>query len=305
MTMVYLLGEKLIQGEEEKVLEEKCPALFIVSPKACPSLLKRMGIDFRGSLEFDEVYYCKLETHKDYLFSTLTIPDKQDISQERDRLFLFVNQHYLVFAGDTDYAEKLIRKILLDDKIQGETKARFLYNFMAEMIRQDAVYLEDCEKKLMELEDSVGEAGLKELHEKLRPLKRRLQILRSYYEQMSDVCDEMEENRNNFFDMDYVKYFRILSGRFDRLRGRCADLLEYAREVKDAYQAECDGRQNNNMALLTVISTVFLPLTLITGWYGMNFKNMPELERGYPAVIILSLIVIIICIFVFKKKKMF
>ncbi|MCI5870389.1 MAG: cobalt transporter, partial [Dorea sp.] len=48
----------------------------------------------------------------------------------------------------------------------------------------------------------------------------------------------------------------------------------------------------------------FFPLTLITGWYGMNFQNMPELQSGYPGVIILSVIVVVICIILFKKKKM-
>ena len=57
------------------------------------------------------------------------------------------------------------------------------------------------------------------------------------------------------------------------------------------------------MQFLTVISTIFFPLTLITGWYGMNFKNMPELENGYPGVVFLSLVVIAGCIFIFKKKK--
>lgn len=58
------------------------------------------------------------------------------------------------------------------------------------------------------------------------------------------------------------------------------------------------------MQFLTVISTIFFPLTLITGWYGMNFQNMPELKTGYPGVIILSLTVVILCVAYFKKKKM-
>ncbi len=85
--------------------------------------------------------------------------------------------------------------------------------------------------------------------------------------------------------------------------GKTSYLLEYAQQVRDAYQAQVDDAQNKNMQFLTVISTIFFPLTLITGWYGMNFENMPELESGYPFVIILSLVVIIICIWIFRKKK--
>ena len=73
--------------------------------------------------------------------------------------------------------------------------------------------------------------------------------------------------------------------------------------VRDAYQAQVAEQQNQNMEFLTIISTIFFPLTLITGWYGMNFKNMPELENGYHFVIILSIIVVLIIIWIFKKKK--
>ena len=51
-------------------------------------------------------------------------------------------------------------------------------------------------------------------------------------------------------------------------------LIEYAMQVRDAYQSQIDAKQNNTMQYLSVISTIFFPLTLITGWYGMNFKDM-------------------------------
>ena len=59
------------------------------------------------------------------------------------------------------------------------------------------------------------------------------------------------------------------------------------------------------MALLTVITSIFMPLTLIAGWYGMNFKYMPELEykASYPIIIVLSVVIVIVCLIFFKKKK--
>ena len=59
------------------------------------------------------------------------------------------------------------------------------------------------------------------------------------------------------------------------------------------------------MALLTVITSIFMPLTLIAGWYGMNFKYMPELEykASYPIIIALSVVIVIVCLIFFKKKK--
>lgn len=55
-------------------------------------------------------------------------------------------------------------------------------------------------------------------------------------------------------------------------------------QVRDAYQSLNDAKQNNNMTFLTAISTIFFPLALITGWYGMNFQNMSELENAVKIV---------------------
>ena len=61
------------------------------------------------------------------------------------------------------------------------------------------------------------------------------------------------------------------------------------------------------MTILTVVSTIFMPLTLIVGWYGMNFKYMPELDIpiAYPIVLIVSVLIVVISIIFFKKKKFF
>ena len=84
-----------------------------------------------------------------------------------------------------------------------------------------------------------------------------------------------------------------------------ASLRDFSIQIRDLYQSQLDVKQNRTMALLTVITTIFMPLTLIAGWYGMNFKYMPELEYkwAYPAVIAVSIIIVIVSLLFFKKKK--
>ena len=71
------------------------------------------------------------------------------------------------------------------------------------------------------------------------------------------------------------------------------------------FQAEIDIRQNRIMKILTIVTTIFLPLSLLVGWYGMNFVGMPELtwKYGYPVVIAASVVVVIVSLLVCKKKK--
>ena len=94
--------------------------------------------------------------------------------------------------------------------------------------------------------------------------------------------------------------------RVENLRGETHMLHEYATQISSEYQAQVDIAQNRIMKLLTIVTTVCMPLSLIAGWYGMNFMNMPELhwEYGYPAVIALSALVMGGCILYFRKKHL-
>ena len=76
-------------------------------------------------------------------------------------------------------------------------------------------------------------------------------------------------------------------------------------QVRDLYHGQLEVRQNHTMTLLTVVTTIFMPLTLIAGWYGMNFRYMPELEWrwGYPIVIAVSIVIVVVSLIFFKKKK--
>ena len=78
-------------------------------------------------------------------------------------------------------------------------------------------------------------------------------------------------------------------------------------QVREVYQAQVDIQQNRVMKVLAVVTTLFSPLALIVGWYGMNFTGMPELRwpMGYPMVIMLSLAVVVACLIFFRRKKFF
>ena len=97
----------------------------------------------------------------------------------------------------------------------------------------------------------------------------------------------------------------MVEKRIARLKNEAQILREYGLQIRELFQAEIDIRQNRIMKILTIVTTIFLPLTLVAGWYGMNFSNMPELswKYGYPAVIVISLVIVMICLWIMKKKK--
>ena len=91
----------------------------------------------------------------------------------------------------------------------------------------------------------------------------------------------------------------------DRLYGTATSLRDYTMQLGDLYQSQIELKQNKIMTILTVVTTIFMPLTLIAGWYGMNFKYMPELDNpyAYPVVFLVSLIILIGSLVFFHRRK--
>ena len=95
--------------------------------------------------------------------------------------------------------------------------------------------------------------------------------------------------------------------RCEQLQGYVHLLRENVLQLRELYQSLQGERQNKIMGMLTIVTTLFLPLTLLTGWYGMNFARMPELQwaYGYPVVIAVSALIVVAEIIFFKKARFF
>ncbi len=289
---------------EEQAMTEERPSVFITDSRHAERAMEMAGMVYEGEISLAEVGFCKLETQQECLAGSLCIPKLLDVLGSRYRMLFFINQRHIVIVDDDDFARRLILRIRRSKTNQGDTRERFLYNFIGQFMSRDLELLGRYERMIMGMEEQVADGKTEGFQSQISPIRRELLTLRGYYDELMDLGKDLEENENGFFARKQLKYFGTIADRADRLMGRTAYLLEYAQQVRDTYQAQVDAVQNKNMQFLTVVSTIFFPLTLITGWYGMNFENMPELHKGYPGVIILSLIVVTVCILFFKKKDM-
>ena len=100
-------------------------------------------------------------------------------------------------------------------------------------------------------------------------------------------------------------YFRLFTERVTRLMDHVKSLRDYTVQLRELFSTQLDIRMNRIMTVLTIITAIFMPLTLIAGWYGMNFTFMPELQwkYSYPIVFLVSLTILIGGIAWFRKKK--
>ena len=122
-----------------------------------------------------------------------------------------------------------------------------------------------------------------------------------------DLSYTLSENQNRLFNREDCRLFTFYTKRVERFYDTTHMLREYSMQLREMYQSQIDIHQNKVMQFLTVVTTIFMPLTLIAGWYGMNFANMPELNTkyGYGIIILVSILVTGIEIWYFKIKKWF
>ena len=210
-----------------------------------------------------------------------------------------------MLVDDSGYTEQMVIQISQTKKWHFPGLERFLYDLLETAISGDLPMLEQIEKKLNRIEDDIMKGSINSYPLEMNDIRGDLLDLRVHYEQLIDLGQELQENENNFFKEENLRYFHMFTERVIRLQNMVNSEREYVAQLRDLLQAQLEVRQNTIMTVLTVITTIFLPLTLIAGWYGMNFIHMPELSwvYGYPVIIIISITIVASCLIWFKKQK--
>ena len=261
-----------------------------------------MGIDM--DLDILDVHTTKAEVNYDSVTGTLSLPDRNDMDADDRKLAFALDEKGIVFIDAGDTAMRIISRIKETRKWRLPSLERFIYDFLEQIIHTDLSLLERYEGELDEIDKEVAEDRKADLV-KLDDIRWYLRELKRHYDHLIDLAQELEENENNFFKANNIRYFKLFSSRVSRLYDMVNSLLDYSMQIRDTYESKLDVKQNSIMTVLTVVTTIFMPLTLIAGWYGMNFRYMPELESkfGYPGVIIVSILIAAGCLIYFKHKK--
>lgn len=249
----------------------------------------------------------KYEVYEDFSFATLNILNDQ--SKKINRLAFYIRRNIFIIVVLDNGLENI--SIIINDAIKKAnnkiTLEKFISYILNRIIDGSVGLLEKCEDNMIKIEDMIikGKTS-KNTNKDIFKLKKSLSLYFKYYKSIIRFVDMLMENDNDILDEENFKYLSIFESRIDRLVADVEYLIDETTHIQDLYRATLDYSQNNIMRVFTVVTTLFLPLTLITGWYGMNFKYMPELswKYGYLGVFVISILIVISCIMFFKRKKL-
>ena len=248
---------------------------------------------------------CKADVYPGFLFLSFSIPDKAKYGNFY-HFICIITKNNVLFVDDSGRVGYYIKKMQKNKVANENNIGRFIYDFMETLVESELRYLEAFNDRIVKVENAVVGGDFERFEHKMLAIRRELLTFYRYYSQLIDIGQELQENENNFFSEEDIPYFRLFTDRVEQFHEEAKTLREYVLQLRGIYQTQFDIKQNKIMKALTVITTVTSPLTILVGWYGMNFSNMPELtwDYGYSMVILLGLVITGVSIWILKRCKL-
>ncbi len=253
--------------------------------------------------------FVRMESYDNYDYINLNYFYMLEEKLKFEEVNLYIGRNYLVLVLHPD---SVLRKELQDIILQKKEKLqkvdgrlnRIYYLIFDKLLSNLFVTLEELERKIQELEDLIIQEANQEQLMKINYYRSIVNVIRRNLRPLLYIGDQIMVNENKFIKKDYLRYFKNIDIRLNKLYDFIIDLAEMIKQLQYLYDSTLSTNRNQISERLTIIATFFAPLTVITGIYGMNFFNMPELgwKYGYP-ISIGVMVLVSIGLYIFMKKK--
>ena len=165
--------------------------------------------------------------------------------------------------------------------------------------------MEYFDERIESIEDNLLDDPPRELLSDIHNTKREVIYLRRAVWPLREVVSLLERGESHLFQKQTLMYLRDVYDHTIQVADTVDSFREMISGMHDLYLSNVSNKMNEVMKILTIIATIFIPLTFIAGIYGMNFKYMPELEWSwsYPLLWIIIIFIAILMLTFFRKKK--
>ncbi|MCG2749815.1 MAG: magnesium/cobalt transporter CorA [Desulfobulbaceae bacterium] len=281
-----------------------------------PQVVEELGIKFDfHSLVLEDIvntgHRPKIDDWDDYLFlivksliyneqTTLVMPGHISIICAADIVFSFQESGPDLFMS--------VRERIRTGKgrIRKKKVDYLVYSLLDTIVDGYYSLLEKIGDRIEDLEDAILENNTHEAFHRIHELKREMTVIRKSIWPVRDLISRLE--KNDWLVADNTRYY--LRDVYDHVI-QSIDIVETFRDMLSNLHEMTisfnSNKMNEIMKVLTIIATIFIPLTFIAGVYGMNFKYMPELDWrwGYFAVLSFMFLIGSLMGYYFKVKKWF
>lgn len=285
-----------VEGLQNVGLIEKIGAAFAIHPLVLEDILNTHQRP-------------KQEDYGDYLYIVLgAFVLEPDGTLAGEQVSLIVGEGYVLsFQESGRELFKAVRERINGGKgrIRREGADYLAYSLIDTLVDNYFVVLEDLGERLEDLEDNLVTRPRQETLQDIHFLKREMLFFRKALWPLREVVGVLSRGESPLIKEGTLPYIRDA---YDHTI-QVIDTLETYRDILsgmlDIYLSSISNRLNEIMKVLTIISTIFIPLTFLAGVYGMNFRYMPELEweYGYPALWAVMVIVAAVMLRFFRKRK--
>ena len=251
----------------------------------------------------------KLEIFDDYLFIVLRVPVYSDGKIRSDQISLVLGKNYVLsFQESNIQLFSMLKERLAQSKnhlVRQNNSGYLCYRLIDTVMDKYFEILEKFGEELDELEEAlIVDPEIKTLH-KIYALKGEIIFLRKMSRSLRELSRNLQQENPPLMGESIRVYLRDINDHSIRILDTIETYRETISGMIDIYMSIVNTKMNETMKMLTLIATIFIPLSFIAGVYGMNFKHMPELEWrwGYPMVWSILILVAISMLSYFRKRR--
>ena len=252
----------------------------------------------------------KMEDYTDYIFVVLKMLQysEEDNEIKGEQVSLILGSNWVVSFQETegDVFDPIRERIRTDKGNIRKMGADYLaYVLMDAIVDNYFAVLEKVGEKIEEIEDETVTNPSPETLHTIHDLKRQMIMLRKSVWPLREVISRLERWESKLINESTDIFLRDLYDHTIQVIDAVETFRDMLSGMLDIYMSSVSNRMNEVMKVLTIIATIFLPLTLVAGIYGMNFRIMPELqwEMGYPFALLIMLAVGITMLIYFRRRN--
>jgi magnesium transporter len=309
--------EKEVDTIEEVIFKEKTSKVTWLNIDGVhqPEIIEQVGKHFGlHPLVLEDIANTgqrpKMEDFDDYIFVVLRMLrfDEKENETKTEQISIILGADFVISFQEKegDVFDPIRERIRNNKGRLRKMGADYLaYALIDAIVDNYFMILEKLGEAIEEVEDKLVTNPTAETLQTIHDLKREMVFLHKSVWPLREVINRLERSESPLINKSTCIYLRDVYDHTIQVMDSVETFRDMLSGMLDIYLSSVSNRMNEVMKVLTVIATIFIPLTFVAGVYGMNFKDMPELGQiwGYPAILALMLTIALVMVIYFRRKK--